>query len=138
LKNKGRFGMDSRTVWFVANSQSEHDAKKAEYPGVPEERILLCDRTNIQDTLQEQPINRTTKLHEVRSVATVVPDTETVPFTKKGKQHTAIIRKWPVMTSKLPCNCIHCKVNPVNNQCKYQPWRSTKPEVMKAVVEIVQ
>ena len=39
------------------------------YPGF----ILLCDCTFILDIFQEQAIKDTNSLHEVRSVATVVP-----------------------------------------------------------------
>ena len=108
LKNKGKYGMDSRTVWFVAESKEDQDRLQVEYPG----KILLCDRTFVLDTQGKKAIANTTQLHEVRSVAEEVPP-----------DHP---RKWPVHTARLPCKCIHCHGNPLNTECIYTPWRDPK------------
>jgi hypothetical protein len=56
-----------------------------------------------------------TKLHEIRSVATEVP--------------SGFHRVWPVQLSHLPCNCTSCIVDdvyyPLNDQCRMRPWRNT-------------
>jgi hypothetical protein len=62
LKRKGKYGMDSRTVWFVVESKDEFDRLNALYPG----RIKLCDRTFILDTQGKKPMPKSTQLHEIR------------------------------------------------------------------------
>ena len=34
LRNKGRFGMDTRTVWFVVETKEDQEQLSAEYPGL--------------------------------------------------------------------------------------------------------
>ena len=111
LKKKGRFGMDSRTVWFVAETREEQDKLLVEHPG----KILLCDRSFILDTRGHQAVDNTTQLHEFRSVAEQVPE-----------KHP---RKWPAHTAKLPCKCVLCHQDPTNNKCVYACWRA--PAEMK-------
>ena len=59
--------MDSRTVWFVAETKEKQLELAVKYPG----RILLCDRTFILDTYKydQGAIKNTTQIHELRSVA---------------------------------------------------------------------
>ena len=115
LKRKGKYGMDSRTVWYVVESQEEYDRLSVQYHG----RVLLCDRTFTLDTLGGKSIPDNKSLHEVRSVATQVP--EELPYT------------WPLRLSNLPCNCKYCVVNPSNNDCKISTWRRTRDYNMKLV-----
>ncbi|MGB2447348.1 MAG: hypothetical protein ACPICB_06430, partial [Candidatus Poseidoniaceae archaeon] len=113
LKNKGKWGMDSRTVWFVSETLEELDHLKAKHPEYAH-RILLCDRSKIQDTVNHQSIKDTTLLHEVHSVATEVPPS--VPgiiMKKKNNETHGLIRTWPVGVANFPCVCVHCRVNPV-------------------------
>jgi hypothetical protein len=113
LKGKGKWGMNSRTVNFVVETQEDLDRLAPEYPG----KIFLCDRSFIMDTKGHTAIPGTSQLHEVRSTATSVP--------------TSHPRKWPVMVSDLPCNCKHCDANPNNNRCKYSAWRRTRRACMQ-------
>lgn len=113
LKNKGTYGMDSRRVWFVVETQAELERLSLEYPG----RILLCDRSFILDTHKKHHLKETTLLHEVRSVDTSVP--------------TSHPRKWQVKTSVFPCNCVQCVVDPDNDKCSYSCWRNTRLEHMQ-------
>eukprot|EP00986_Skeletonema_menzelii_P017430 scaffold19452_cov150-Skeletonema_menzelii.AAC.1 len=135
LKKKGKYGMNSRVMKFVVEDREEYNRLAPQYPG----RILLCDRSVIQDTIGEQPIEGTTELHEVRTIEPRIPTT----VTKKGKQ----IRNWRVLASDLPCNCVHCNnvesmiqanrvigLDPIvvaNAQCKYANWRNTRIVTMK-------
>eukprot|EP00956_Cyclotella_meneghiniana_P028855 scaffold68305_cov22-Cyclotella_meneghiniana.AAC.1 len=109
LKRKGIYGMNSRTVHFVVESQEEFDRLNPLYPG----KILLCDRSYTLDTHAKKPVPNTTQLHEVRSVATAVP--------------TELPRVWPMIVSFLPCNCKYCIDGevyfPLNQQCKMIQWR---------------
>ena len=50
LRGKGRFGVNTFTVWFVVATQDDVDRLFVEYPG----RILLCDRSFTLDT-KERP-----------------------------------------------------------------------------------
>jgi len=128
LKNKGRYGMDSRTVHYVlCDGDEDYEGKLVEYSAKHPGRILFCDRRNIQDTHSKQPLNNTNNLHEVRSVATEVP---TWPPNKQP-------RPWPVVTSVFPCNCIRCNADPNNTTCIYAPWRKTRQEIMKEAVRKV-
>lgn len=104
LKTKGRYGMDSRKVYFVAETQAEFDRLAPLHPG----RILLCDRSFVLDTYQQMPIKHTTELHEVSSVATEIP--------------TEHPRRWPANVADLPCHCKYCVVNPGDDRCKYSVW----------------
>ena len=105
LKNKGRFGMDRRTVWFVVETKEEHERLSLRYPG----RILLCDRSFVLDTHTGKAVEGTQQMHELRSSATEVPLVHPL--------------KWPASVANLPCNCISCYNNPLNDQCKYIEWR---------------
>ena len=113
LKNKGKYGMDSRRVWFVVETKDELDKLDAAFPG----RILLCDRTFVLDTHSKTPLDKTVHLHEVCSTATNIPD-----------QHP---RVWPCIASYLPCACKHCFVDPANKVCVYAPWRNTHNDNMR-------
>jgi len=104
LKDKGRFGMNTRLAYFVAETQEEFDRLASLHPG----RILLCDRTFILDTHMKKSIKHTSDLHEVCSIATEVP-----------VEHP---RKWPVRVADLPCHCKYCIVNPGDEQCRYKVW----------------
>jgi hypothetical protein len=105
LLNKGRFGMDRRMSWFVTESRDELEHLTLTYPG----RILLCDRSKTQDTVNGKAIDDTTELHEVRSIATQEP----LPYrgvikSKKGQPSIiGSIREWPVSVANLPCRCQH-------------------------------
>ena len=70
IKEKGRFGIDERVMYFVVETQKDFDQLSVQYPG----RILLCDRSVIQDTVLSKPIKGTNQLHEVRSLATSIPE----------------------------------------------------------------
>jgi hypothetical protein len=109
LKDKGKYGMDTRTVWFVCETQAEFEQMNAQYPG----KILLCDRTFVLDTHNGQSIPQTSDLHEVRSMAKEMP--------------VEMPRVWPMQVSYLPCNCEFCVVDgeyyPENTQCKMRMWR---------------
>jgi hypothetical protein len=105
VRRKGRFGMDTRTVWFVVETVLEQERLEQLYPG----RILLCDRTFVLDKMSEKAIEGTNQMHELRSVATEVPLTH--PIT------------WPGKVANLPCNCIPCFEDPNNEICKFIPWR---------------
>ena len=113
LKNKKRWGMDSRTVWMVVETKEKQDELELKYPN----SIILCDRSHIQDTDKEKALSQTTLLHEVCSVATAVP-------------MAAPLREWPVKVSNLMCNCSHCVVNCINDTCIYSPWRKARMDSM--------
>jgi len=89
LKDKGKYGMNSRKVFFVVETEEEYIRLSLLYPG----RILLCDRSFIQDTHQDKAINGTTQLHEIRS-------------TVDTSSNVSGPRNWPVKVSNLPCNCL--------------------------------
>ena len=108
LKRKGNYGMNSRKVFFVAETMVEYERLRAIYG----DRILLCDRTFILDTNKGKALDSTTEFHEVRSTATNVPT-----------EHPYV---WPVTVSNLPCNCCHCIIDADNTRCKYAPWRKTR------------
>ena len=108
LKRKGNYGMNSRKVFFVAETIVEYERLRAIYG----DRILLCDRTFILDTNKGKALDSTTEFHEVRSTATNVPT-----------EHPYV---WPVTVSNLPCNCCHCIIDADNTRCKYAPWRKTR------------
>ena len=105
LQNKGRFGMDTRTVWFVVETKEDQDRLQVKYPG----RILLCDRTFVLDTQSDKAIEGTMQMHELRSIAVSVP--------------TIHPRKWPARVANLPCNCHECYKDPLNYKCTYLQWR---------------
>ena len=106
--------MDSRDVWFVVETREECDRLSATFPG----RILLCDRTFIQDTQgSKKHVEGTSEFHEIRSAATTVP--------------TCHPRVWPVIVSDLPCNCQHCIVDQTNDKCIFLPWRKTHSDKMR-------
>ena len=63
------------------------------------------------DKHDKKSIDDTTQLHEIYFVAISVP--------------TCQPRKWPLRISNLPCNCVHCNVNPNNERCIYAEWCCT-------------
>mmetsp|Transcript_4214 Transcript_4214/g.5918 ORF Transcript_4214/g.5918 Transcript_4214/m.5918 type:complete len:611 (-) Transcript_4214:334-2166(-) len=99
IQLKGRFGLNERTMYFVTEKKEDYDRLVAQYPG----RILLCDRTNIQDTISKKAVDDTMQLHEVKSFETSLPEA----YQSKGKNKLDI-RNWRVLTSYLPCNCFTC------------------------------
>ncbi len=122
LKNKRKFGLNSRKMKYVVETLADYKRRSAEYPG----RILLCDRSIIQDTTNGKGIDGTRKMHEVRSIEPNIP--QTLPDKKE-------VRRYRVMVSDLPCNCIRCNTfvpsvdgEIVNTQCQYLPWRFSKIE----------
>ena len=112
LKRKGVYGMDTRRVWFVTETEEKRQELLTKHPG----RILLCDRSFILDS---QTIKGTNHLHEIRSIATNVPTT-----------HPLI---WEVATYRLPCNCVHCYKDPHNNECPFTKWRRPRKVKMQVV-----
>ena len=68
IKNKGVYGMDSRTVWFVVETLDEFNTLSAKYPG----RIVFVNRSFTFDTHNAKSFNGTTDFHEVCSTAAVV------------------------------------------------------------------
>ena len=109
LKNKGAWGMDSRNVYFVTESKEEFGRESQRYPG----RILLCDRTKMKDTQNQQSLDDTNECHELRSVATTVPTTDP--------------KVWPAQQADLPCAlCPACREDPVNTTCPYATWRNSR------------
>ena len=113
LKNKGRYGMDSCECNFVVETKEDFDRLSSEYPG----KVLLCDRTFVLDTRGHDSVEGTKELHEVRSTATSIPS-----------DHP---RAWPATISSMPCNCVHCIVDPRKNSCKYRAWRRTRDTEIK-------
>ena len=113
LRNKGRFGMDTRTVWFVVETKADQERLSVKYPG----RILLCDRSFVLDTHAKKAVDDTTRLHEFRSTAMRVPD-----------QHPIT---WQAGSSRLPCNCPRCLQNPNNSLCHVSPWRKPQTVTMQ-------
>jgi len=124
LEQKGRYGMDSRRVWFVVEDEEEQQRLLAKYPG----RILLCTRAKIQDTKGRKCVNESMKTHEVVSMLTEVPDV----------RPTDGNRVWPIKKARLPCNCQHCLVDPLNDECIYTPWRHACSEDMVENIVPVQ
>jgi hypothetical protein len=105
LVQKGRFGINTRTCWFVVETQEDFDRLSVLHPN----RVLLVDRSYIQDTQGEKAIDGTTLLHEVTSWAEEEP--------------TTMPRVWPAFVANLPCNCDY---NPTNTQCPFSPWRKAR------------
>jgi len=98
--------MDRRTVSFVVDTKEEHNKLYIRYPG----RILLCDQSFVLDTYSGKAVEGTQQIiHELRSSATEVPCVHPL--------------NWPTSVANLPCNCISCYNNPLNNQCKYIEWQ---------------
>ena len=58
--------MNSRTVYYVVETEAKLEDRRYNHTG----RILLCDRTYIQDTPKVGYIKGKHELHEVQSVAT--------------------------------------------------------------------
>ena len=109
LKNKGVWGMDSRCVYYVTESEQELQELSTSYPG----RIILCDRTKIKDTQDMKSLEDTHNCHEVRSVAYTVPQ--------------MIPREWPAHQEDLPCAlCPQCRDNPFNVVCPFATWRNSR------------
>ena len=103
LKNKGWFGMNTRTCWMVVEEEELLITYSLDYPG----RVILIVGSYFQDTFNEKALDNTTLLHEVASCATEIP--------------TTLPRVWPAKVANLPCNCLHCKVDSLNTACPYTP-----------------
>mmetsp|Transcript_41877 Transcript_41877/g.76548 ORF Transcript_41877/g.76548 Transcript_41877/m.76548 type:complete len:161 (+) Transcript_41877:20-502(+) len=88
-----------------------HEAIRSVTQAHPD-RVLLVDRSYIQDTQGEKTLDGTTLLHAVTSW------TEEEP--------TTMPRVWPAFVANLPCNFQHCDVNPTNTQCPFSPWRKAR------------
>lgn len=108
LKEKGKFGMNSRRHWLAVETKEDFDRLNSKHP----DRIVICDRSFILDTEGHKPVPGTKQLHEVRSTATAIPDGEP--------------RVWPVTVSNMPCNCINCNQNPDNDLCTFKTFRNTR------------
>lgn len=113
LKRKGKYGMDTHTVWYVVEEKEEYDRLIVKYP----ERVLLIDRDFVMDTFGKKSIQNTSKLHEICSEATHIP--------------AALPSIWPIRLSNLPCNCVHCILDPFNTECKLITWRETRVHNLK-------
>jgi sentrin-specific protease 1 len=122
LKDKGRFGMSERVMLFVVETKEDFNRLAPQYPG----RILLCDRSSIQDTINEKCIIGTTQLHEVRTIETSIPrvegsqsdeDDDEVDDNEEednvddnDEEVMNQIRHWRALCSDLPCNCEPCNI----------------------------
>ena len=100
LRNKGRFGMDTHTVWFVVETKKDQDRLQVKYPG----RILLCDQTFVLDTQSDKLVEGTMQMHELRSIAASVS--------------TIHPRKWPARVANLSCNCQECYKDPLSHRSR--------------------
>jgi hypothetical protein len=111
--------MDSRTVYYMVETEQEYQEHIAKHPG----RVLLCDRSNVQDTFKGKAIVGSRSLHEVCSVVTA----SNIPEWPENNGP----RQWTVKVSDLTCRCIHCRgVATEEGSCKYAPWRNTREVVM--------
>ena len=70
LKRKGKYGMDTRTVWYVVEEKEKYEELVVKYPG----RVLLIDRDFVMDTVGKKSIPNTSKLREICSQVTQIPD----------------------------------------------------------------
>lgn len=144
LQHKGKYGMDSRTVWYVVENEEDRVRRAAEQPDLAD-RILVCDRTYIQDTVGKKCITDTSKLHEVRSVATSVPPAHEgiiqtfLPVARNRKNERpeirGLIREWDVAVCDLPCSCKQCIKDPDTPLCPFLPWRNRRTVNMREVVQ---
>jgi hypothetical protein len=146
LKEKKRFGIDERVMYFAVEDLAIFNRLKVQYPG----RIIFCNREVIQDTVGEKAIDGTTGLHEVRSVHSTIP--QTYHCRSKSKPGPGDARLWKVMISDLPCNCVKCietfqkdititkrakgalVETPIIYDCKFSPWRKTRTAKMRGFV----
>lgn len=155
---KGMFGYNSREMYFVVETKKDFDRLVDQYPG----RILLCDRSIIQDTLQHKCIEGTMQLHEVRSIETGIPEpyeAVLVPEDGTNEEVRGQVRPWPVVisNSNLSCNCKVCIGLPTleaecegrtlkvkvtqdtdvaNQRCKYHLFRKTREYTMLGPVHL--
>ena len=113
LKQKGVYGMDSRTSWFVCEDEPTFKRLKDDknYQSF-KQYIILCDRSSHMDT---KKVEGTNSLHEVKSVATEIP--------------TDLPIKWPLQTAHLPCRCKECEGDH-KKECLFSPWRKPKEEYL--------
>ena len=111
LKQKGVYGMDSRTSWFVCEDEPTFKRLKDDknYQSF-KQYIILCDRSSHMDT---KTIKGTHSLHEVKSVATEIP--------------TDLPKKWPLQTAHLPCRCKECEGDH-KKECLFSSWLEPKEE----------
>ena len=116
LKQKGVYGMDSRTSWFVCEDEPTFKRLKDDknYQSF-KQYIILCDRSSHMDT---KTIKGTQSLHEVKSVATEIPS-----------DHP---KKWPLQTAHLPCRCKECEGDH-EKECLFSPWRKPKEEYLEPI-----
>lgn len=121
LKNKGTFGMDTRTVWFAAEStQEQHDLEEM-YPKLTG-RIIVCDRGNKLDTHDgKTAFVGTAQLRHF----------STAKHTMSADRLIARPDEFPVKLSNLFCECVHCRLDHDNTQCAYRPWMNARTEWMK-------
>ena len=113
--------MNSRTVYYVVETEAKLEEHRYNNPG----RILLCDRTYIQDTPKGRYIKGTHELHEVQSFAT----SETIPTWPANNAP----REWPVLVSDLICTCLCCTDDTNYVPCKFEPWHNTREVIMQEV-----
>ena len=62
LVQKGRFGIDTRTCWFVVETQVDFDRLSVLHP----DRVLLVDQSYIQDTQGEKALGPSVQLPALR------------------------------------------------------------------------
>ena len=124
IRKKGKYGMDSRTMFYVVENFDEFQKYRNEFPQHAS-RIILCDRTKFPDTQGKKSIYGSHQLHEVKSLLTA-----------------ANIPEWPVdnnnprellvSISNLPCRCLRCADDSTQAPtCKFVKWRCTREYVMK-------
>ena len=75
LKNKGRFGMNTRTCWLVVETKEESEDILLKYPG----RILLVDQSYIRDTDLEETQNRWKRGNEIKLPPQKIKSTRSGP-----------------------------------------------------------
>ena len=111
LREKGTWGMNSRTCWFVTEHDEELQKLDTEYPG----KVIKIDRSFIMDTHGRQSIDpkKCEGIHEVCSVAQCAP---------------AHPQQYPTRLSDLMCSCSKCQHSDstIQGQCSYIPWRNTR------------
>ena len=112
LRGKGRFGVDTLTVWFVVATQDDVDRLSVEYPG----RILLCDRSFTLDTYKGKAINGTTQLHEVRSTDTTIPTSHPLNGQSQHPTCLAIVRSATKIQTMINV-CMHLGERLVSSRC---------------------
>lgn len=121
LKNKGTFGMDTRTVWFAAESTHDQHVLEDMYPKLTG-RIIVCDRENKLDTHDGKTAFAGTA--QLRHFSTA-------KHTMSAEELNVRPDEFPVKLSNLFCECVHCRLDHNNTQCAYRPWMNARTEWMK-------